>query len=412
MKSFDFERYLQWTGYSAITGIMAGFGATAFLVLLKISTEYRQAHPAIIFGLPLAGFAIGWIYHLYGKDIDRGNNLILDEIHDPKSVVPLRMAPTILLTTILTHLFGGSAGREGTAVQIGASLSDQLSKIFPFSKEERKILLVSGAGAGFGAAIGTPFAGVLFGMEVIRIGRLRPFAVFECAVASFCAYGVTQFFHAPHSIFPAYFGPVFQPIYLLVVAVASLLFAFLARAFVSLTHAIEQINHRFISYPPLKPVIGGVILVLLYRFCAWENYEGLGIETIQESFYHSLTFSVPMIKILVTAITLAAGFKGGEFIPLVFIGATAGSALSGISPIGADSGLVSVLASVGFAAVFGAASNTPLTCIVMAIELFGWKIAPYAALGCYLTYLASGNLSIYRSQLKGEKKLNFTFISK
>ncbi len=186
--SQTFRRTLRWSLLSALSGILAGLAAAAFLILLAWATRTRDLHPQIIWFLPLAGFAIGLLYHHFGKGVEKGSNLILDEIHDPQNIVPVRMAPFILLGTIVTHLFGGSAGREGTAVQMGASLSDQLTYFFKIEPEERKILLVAGAGAGFAAAIGAPWAGTIFGMEVIAIGRLRTFAWLECLIASFTGY--------------------------------------------------------------------------------------------------------------------------------------------------------------------------------------------------------------------------------
>jgi len=351
----------------------------------------------------LAGFAIGWVYHHHGKDIAGGNNLILDEIHDPKKITPFRMTPFVLLGTIVTHLFGGSAGREGTAVQMGASLSDQLTKFFRIEPDERKILLVSGAGAGFGAAIGTPWAGVIFGMEVINVGRLRLFALFECFVASFVAYYTTRILHAPHSYYPRLSLPDFSWKIALFIVVAGIVFGLSARLFAWITHLVEHWQARFISYPPLKPLIAGAILVGLYALEGSYRFAGLGIPIIQGAMKHPAGLADPTLKGIFTAITIGSGFKGGEFIPLVFIGATLGSALSIILPISFQ-----LLAAVGFAGVFAGASNTPIACTIMAIELFGFKIAPYALIGCFMSYYFSGHHSIYKSQkiyIKKHKKL-------
>lgn len=205
-----FLRYLKWAFLSGVSGLLAGIAAAIFLISLEWATNTRDRNAIIIWALPIAGFLMGWIYHRWGKDAGRGHNLILDEIHDPKNIVPIRMAPLVLSGTLLTHLFGGSAGREGTAVQMGASLSDQLSRFFKIEIDERKILLAAGAGAGFGAAIGTPWAGVIFGMEVINVGRLRLFAWFECLVASFVGYYTVVLLRAPHSHFPEYVSDGFS----------------------------------------------------------------------------------------------------------------------------------------------------------------------------------------------------------
>lgn len=387
------QQRLRWILLSVLSGLLAGLAATLFLTTLRWATETRDQHPAVIWFLPLSGFFIGWVYHRYGREISAGHNLILDEIHNPQKVIPISMAPLILLSTVITHLFGGSAGREGTAVQMGASLSDQLSRIFKVESQERKILLVAGAGAGFGAAIGTPFAGVIFGMEVIRVGRLKIFAWLECLVASLTAYGVSRILQAPHSVFPAIEAAPFDLKIFLFVAGAGIIFGLTANFFARLTHLIEKIETKFISYSPLKPFFGGILLILFYLAEGSYRYVGLGIPYIQESLVHPATFSDPIFKLAFTALTIGSGFKGGEFIPLVFIGATLGSALSLWLPVS-----FSLLAAVGFAAVFAGAANTPIACTVMAIEIFGWPIAPYALVACFVSYCFSGKKGIYKNQ--------------
>lgn len=387
------SKSLKWILLSLCCGIFAGLAATVFLYLLDLATLARDAHPNLIWLLPFAGFMIGWIYHVYGKDVAAGNNLILEEIHDPKNVTPFRMSPLILIGTILTHLCGGSAGREGTAVQMGASLSDQLSRFFNVGRDERKILLVAGAGAGFGAAVGAPWAGVIFGMEVINVGRLKPFAVIECLIASFTALAVTSILKAPHSHYPSLNIADFNGRALIGVALAGVAFGLTARAFSLLTHAIERLERQFIRYPPLKPAAAGLLLVILYAAEGSYRYVGLGIPFIQEALTQPATFTDPFFKTLFTALTVGSGFKGGEFVPLVFIGTTLGSALSIVLPVSFQ-----LLASVGFAAVFAGASKTPIACTVMAAEIFGWQITPYALIACVVSYAVSGRDGIYRAQ--------------
>ncbi len=390
---------LKWILLSLLSGLFSGLAATVFLFLLDIATKTREAHLSLIWFLPLAGLTIGWLYHRFGKEVARGNNLILEQIHDPKNTIPFVMAPLVLLGTVVTHLFGGSAGREGTAVQMGASLSDQLSHFFKIEKEERKILLVAGAGAGFGAAIGTPWAGVVFGMEVIQIGKLRPFAVVECFLASFTAYYTAVVLHAPHSVYPNIeIGP-FQLQSFLWVSIAGILFGITAMLFSKTTHTIEKMQSKYISLSYLRPFVAGILLVLLYYWEGTYRYAGLGISTIQDSLNHVSPYSFPLYKFIFTALTVGSGFKGGEFIPLVFIGSTLGSALSTLLPVSA-----SLLAAVGFAAVFGAAANTPLACSIMAVEIFGFQIAPYALVACYVSFYFSGHKGIYKTQRIAEAK--------
>ena len=395
--------YIRWTLLSILCGVLAGLAAAVFLISLDWATRYRTEHSILIWALPLAGLLIGSVYHYFGKDIAAGSNLILDEIHDPAKVLSYRMAPFILLGTIITHLFGGSAGREGTAVQMGASLSDQLTRIFKIEPEERKILLTAGAGAGFGAAIGAPWAGVIFGMEVLNVGRLRLFAWFECLVASFVAFFTAVLCKAPHSAYPIVEVPSLELRVLFFVAIAGIIFGLAARAFSISTHFVESLVNRWISYPPLKPFLGGLLIVSLFYLEGSFRYAGLGIEYIQEALTNQATFREPILKSIFTSLTIGTGFKGGEFIPLVFIGTTLGSALSFILPVS-----FALLAALGFAAVFGGAANTPIACTLMAMEIFGARIGPFALVACFVSYHFSGHHGIYRAQrihMKKHKRL-------
>lgn len=384
------SHYIRWALLSTLCGILGGLATALFLFSLESVTEYRLNHSLIIWLLPLAGLFIGFLYHHLGQQVASGNKLILDEIHDPQKVVPLRMTPLILLSTLITHLFGGSAGREGTAVQMGASLSDQLTHILKVNSEDRKILLMAGMSAGFGSAIGAPFAGAIFGLEVLRTKAHRLSAWYKCLIASFVAYFVALTLRAPHSHYPS---PQFVQVdltSLFFVIIAGVAFGLAAYVFIKSTHFVEHLSRRFIAYPPLRPFVGGVIVVLLYYIEGSYQYAGLGIAYIQTALQNPVGLEMPLFKSLFTSLTVGTGFKGGEFIPLVYVGTTLGSALSHFLPLNP-----SVLASVGFAAVFGAASRTPLACAVMAMEIFGMEIGPLALVGCYVASYFVGGHSIY-----------------
>lgn len=372
---------------SGLSGTLAGVATSAFLFLLNQVTSYRSGHLAIIWLLPIAGYLIGFIYDRFGSQSQSGNNLIIDQILLPKERLPFLMAPLILLSTLITHLFGGSVGREGTAVQMGASLSDQLSRFFPISAQERKILLISGAGAGFGAAIGTPWAGVFFGMEMIHFRRFKIVGLLECMVASWVAYGVTIWLKAPHTILPR---PSFVSLnwhWLLAVCFCGVLWGLLGGSFVRFTHFLEGKFKKGFSKAPVRTFIGGLILVILFSLEGSYRYVGLGISSIQEAFFSRASILDVIYKFGFTALTIGAGFKGGEFIPLVFMGTCLGSFFSHFFP-----GSQEILASVGFAAVFAGTSKTPFSCSLVILELFGFALAPYALLGCFMSYLVASRL--------------------
>jgi len=378
---------------SILIGVLAGVSSTAFLYSLDFVTHLRLTYPMILIGLPLAGLAIGYAYHKYGSTIADGNNLIIDEIHDPKKTVPLIMAPFIFIGTLLTHLFGGSAGREGTAVQMAGSLADQVSEFFKLNPSQRKSLLMAGAGAGFGSAIGAPLAGFIFGMEVIWVRKIRMAAVVECFLASYSAYFISKLLRAPHSDYPEFVFTGFGLKQILWILVAGVIFGLMTRFFILTTHLFENQMKKLIKYPPMRPFLGGVILLIFFWLEGSYQYAGLGIETIRESLTSQMSFLIPFYKSFFTTLTLGSGFKGGEFIPLVFIGASLGSALSHFIPLS-----ISLLSSVGFASIFAAASKTPIACTMMAIEIFGWQITPYAFIGCMIAYFVSGKQGIYLAQ--------------
>lgn len=392
-------RHLRWIFLSLLIGLLAGFSAYIFLYCMEWATNTRETHLQIIWGLPLAGLFISMIYQYFGKQIAGGTNLIIDEIHNPKKIIPLFMGPFILISTGLTHLFGGSAGREGAIVQMGASLSDQLSHVFKLPDKDRKILLTAGVGASFGAALGAPWAGVIFGMEVINVKGLEIFALFECFIASFVASHFTKLLGFHDTALPTYEIPSIDFKTIFYILIAGMLFGLTAKLFVLMTHFIEKVLARIFTHPPLKTFFVGFLIVFLYTYEGSFRYCGLGIPSIIEALSKSVSFKLPALKMFFSSLTIGSGFKGGEFIPLVFIGSTLGSALATIMPLS-----LNILAPVGYAAVFAGASNTPLTCSILAIELFGFHLAPYAIIGCYTSYYFSGKHGIYKSQKSHPKK--------
>lgn len=399
MQVINTQRTLKLFTLTVFCGLAAGLASSVFLHSLHWATNYRLNHTEIIWYLPIAGFLIAWVYHHFGKQSDRGHNLIIDEIHEPKNIIPLRMAPLVFFGTLATHLFGGSAGREGTAVQIGGTLADQISRMFHLDSLERKKILIAGIGAGFSSAIGAPLAGVFFGIEVLHIGKIKFTAWFESLIASFVAYYFSLILQTPHSNFLKVNVEFVNLKFIIFSALAGVLFGLSARFFIFFTHLVEKILAKFISIPPWRTFLGGVILALLFSLADYQKYSGLGIEYIHSAFHNAAAVSDSFLKIFFTAVTIGSGFKGGEFIPLVFIGTTLGSTLSSVFPVSIE--LLSVL---GFAAVFAGAANTPLACSIMAIELFGPTVSVYVVIACFVSYFVSGHQGIYKSQRLTNKK--------
>ncbi len=390
---------LKWTLLASFVAVLAGTASAAFLWALDWAGTTRDAHLQMIWALPLVGFFVGWVYHQLGRDVEAGNNLLIDEIHDPKKIVPLRMAPLILFSTIASHVFGASVGREGTAVQMGGSLADQLSHIFKFNKDERRLVLMAGMSAGFAAVFGTPLAGAVFALEVLAVGRLRYDALWPCALAALVADQVCLWWGIEHTAYAVGNIPHASVWLITAVAIVGAACGVTGQMFAKSTHVLSAWMKNQVSYAPLRPLLGGIVVVLLIEYLDFARYMGLGIPVIQEAFIHPLAWTDAAGKFVLTVLSLGAGFKGGEVTPLFFIGATLGNTLAGLLDVP-----FALMAAVGFVAVFAGAANTPLACTLMAIELFGSQIGIYALIGCVLSYSFSGRSGIYRAQLKTNVK--------
>jgi H+/Cl- antiporter ClcA len=391
---------IKWLPIAIVVGILAGIASAILLASLEWATNWREAHRWIIAFLPFAGFLSGFIYHHFGRNVEAGNNLLLEEIHNPKDIIPFRMAPFVLLGTDITHLFGGSAGREGTALQMGASLADQLTKIFSFHGASRRILLTAGISAGFASVFGTPLAGTVFGLEVLAIGKIHYDALFPSLIAAIVGNQVTLLLGLHHTAYRHTQDiPTISILPLVSAIIAGGIFGIVARLFAQATHKISHFFKSKISYPPMRPLIGGAIVAVIVGLSGTTKYIGLGIPTIVDSFYNQLPTWDFAAKLGLTALTLGSGFKGGEVTPLFFIGATLGNALSLLLGLPAP-----LLAGMGFVGVFAGAANTPLASTLMGVELFGLESGLYICLGCVVSYLFSGHSGIYSGQRIGLSK--------
>jgi H+/Cl- antiporter ClcA len=424
-KKFFSELYLifkyafRWTIIILPVAVAIGSMVALFLWLLNWAIHFRFHHTWVLYLLPAAGVVIHYLYKWYGQSSERGNNLIIDEIHEPGAGVPKRMAPLILVTTVITHLFGGSAGREGTAVQIGGSIAHLFAGWFNLSEADKKTVLTAGVAAGFGAVFGTPLTGTVFAMEVIAIGSIQYTALIPCLIAgvlgdiTVSAWGIR---HTPYHI--AFVSPGqsvdghhigVDILLLLKVIIASVPFGLASYAFAKSVHLIKNAALKYIKVNWLIPVAGGLLIIALTLLLRKPDYLSLGVEaeypgavTIVSSFTQGgAHFFSWFWKLMFTVITLATGFKGGEVTPLFYVGATLGNTLAGIlhAP-------VSLFAALGFIAVFAGATNTPLACTIMGIELFGAEHTVFFAVACFTAYLFSGQSGIYSAQKTMVPKIN------
>ena len=393
-------RYLlRWVPIASLAGVLGGSASASLLVSLTWATDAREGHKWLIGLLPVAGLLVGCLYKYLGASVEAGTNLILDEIHDAKQTIPLRMTPLILFGTFITHLFGGSAGREGTALQMGASLADQLARPFRMGSTERRILLMAGISAGFASVFGTPLAGAIFGVEVLAIGAVSYEAIVPCFLAAFVGDLTTRGWGLSHTVYKVSLTPAMSVKGIVCAAFAGAVFGLVGMAFARTTHAISGFFKAKIAWAPLRPFCGGVVVALAVLAMGTTRYIGLGIPTIVEAFDGHRPPWQWGLKFLFTALTLGAGFKGGEVTPLFFIGATLGNALSSVLPLPS-----SLLAGMGFVAVFAGAANTPVASTLMAVELFGGEAGAYAGIACVMAYLFSGHGGIYGSQRLSHRK--------
>ena len=386
---------LRWIALGAVSGVLAGLASAGFLESLDWITNLRLAHPWLLFLLPAGGFAIGLAYHYGGGRSASGNSMIIDEIHDPKDWISRRMAPLIYVGTLVTQLFGGSVGREGTAIQMSGSLTDAFSRIAHLSESDRRMMLIAAIAAGFGSVFGVPLAGCVFALEVQAVGRMRYDALVPALSASVVGDMVVRAVGVHHTAYPQIATASVEPVLLLKVALAGLLFGLCSVAFCELTHGIERLCAATLNWPPVRPVIGGVAVVAMTYLVGNRDYLGLSLPLITRSFEVGVGVATVAfaLKLVFTSVTLGSGFQGGEVTPLFVMGATLGATLGhllGVSP--------PLMAAVGFVAVFAGAANTPLACTVMGLELFGTGIVVPLAIGCVVSYVFSAQRGIYGTQ--------------
>lgn len=389
----------QWLLLALLIGVAAGSASAFFLVSLDWVTKLREQQPEIIWLLPIGGLFIGLVYHYYGQSIVAGNNLILQEYEQPKRTIPLKMAPLVLIGTLITHLFGGSAGREGTAVQMGAAIADQFTRVFKLEAIDRKTILIMGISGGFAAVFGTPLAGALFALEVVYFSGVRPKSIIWSFITAYVAHYTVLLWSVSHTHYHIPQVPELSMSVIFWVVGCSVLFGFASMLFSRTTQFWSRI-FSLVTYTPLRPLIGGIVIAIVVYAIDTTKYIGLGIPMLTGAFVQANAIQDFAIKILFTSFTLGAGFKGGEVTPLFIIGATLGSALSVFVPLP-----IALLAGLGFVAVFSGATHTPIACSVMGIELFGIESGICIALACAVAYLFSGPVGIYKSQILGGPKM-------
>ena len=397
---------LKWLFITIMTASLVGSATAWFLLALDFVTIWRTDHIWVVNFLPLIGLGIGYAYHYFGSAVQKGNNLIL-ETHQAivttssssttstsTKPIPLLMAPLVFISTLLTHVAGGSAGREGTAVQMGGAIADQFTTLFKLSAAERKTILIMGVSAGFAAVFGTPWAAAVFALEIMSFKKIKFENIIPSFVAAFCAHYICLAWMVKHTVYSIDIIPSITANTISWTMLAGIIFGVTAFVFIQSNKLLEGLFSK-IKFAPFRPFIGGIIIALFIILANSTKYIGLGIPSIMDAFNtHAGNFDFA-IKLLLTSLTLSAGFKGGEVTPLFFIGATLGNILIWFIPFP-----MALLAGMGFVAVFAGATHCVVASIIMGMELFGIQAGMYVGLASLVAYFASGMNGIYSAKLK------------
>lgn len=388
----DFASFLRWVLLGCIVGVIAGGAGTVFYFTMRTVTDLRLAHGWLLWLLPLGGLFIVFLYRACKVTKAQGTNLVIVAVRSTEPV-PLKMAPLIFISTAVTHLFGGSAGREGAALQLGGSLGYQVGKIFRVDEKDLHIMTMCGMAASFSALFGTPATSAVFVLEVVTVGIMYYAALVPCAVASIVGYCVARFFGASPTAFAVAGIPAeSSALPFLRVALLAALCALVSIVFCIAMRGISAVYEKYVPNQYARAAVGGV-LILLLALLFGKDCLGMGGDVMQRSFSGNARPEIFFLKILFTAVTLGAGFRGGEIVPAFFVGSTFGCVagrLIGLNP--------SFGAAIGFLSVFCGVTNCPLTSFVLSMEVFGSRGAIYYLLAAGISYMLSGYTGIYTQQ--------------
>lgn len=388
-----FGASVKWIVFSILSGLIIGTIGSSFYHCVKFATDLRQENQWLLLLLPLGGLLIVGLYQLFKDENDTGTNLVLSAIHSNEEI-PLRMAPLIFLSTLITHLFGGSAGREGAALQIGGSIGGSLGKLFRFNEKDKHIMIMCGMSAAFTALFGTPMAAAVFSIEVVSVGIMHYSALVPCVISALVSDGVSAYLGVTPESFPLTGLPAFSLKSAILVAFLAILSALVSILFCIVLHQTDYLYKKFFKNRYLRVFAGGILVILLTLLVGDQTYNGSGISVIELCMEGGSVASYAfLLKMVFTALTLGAGYKGGEIVPSFFIGGTFGylfASLTELSP--------ALCTAVGMTSVFCGVTNCPITSLLISFELFGYEGMPFYLLSAALSYMLSGYYGLYLSQ--------------
>lgn len=386
---------VKWIILSAIVGSIVGVIASGFAYVISWVTEFRVEHPLMLLGLPVGGILVAFLYKMSGQENNTGTNMVLDTIRTPKAEMPTVIATLILIATTVTHLFGGSSGREGAALQFGASVGSTFGRVLNLNESDRKIIMLSGMSAAFAALFGTPMAAAIFPMEVTSVGIMYYSALVPCVFSAFIGEYVSVLLKVRTLRIPYLIDevPSFYSANCMKAIFLAVCFAAAGALFCIMLHRTAHLFQKWFPNQYLRVFVGGASVILLAMLLRTTDYLGLGETILKDSFVNVQSPERFLLKMIFTCLTLSTGFKGGEIVPSLFIGATLGSALSPILGLSAN-----LCAGCGMVGVFCAVTNCPVSSMLIAAELFGFTGMSYYCIVIAVSYLISGYRSLYQAQ--------------
>lgn len=393
---------LKWMVLGGVIGLVGGIIGSLFHIGVDTATQARLAHPWVLYLMPVGGLAIVGLYRLT-KTEGKGTNDIIASVHFGEQV-PGLLVPVIFVSTVITHLCGGSAGREGAALQIGGGIGYQAGRLLRLGEKDLPLATLCGMSGVFAALFGTPLTATVFALEVISVGVLYYAGLVPCLTAALTGYLVSVLMGVPPTRFTVTV-PGLEVRTMLLVIVLALLCAVVSILFCRGLHGVEHLLKRTLKNPYLRVAVGAAVLVGL-TLLTNGDYNGAGMEVIGRAIAGQADPWAWVWKLLFTAITIGCGFKGGEVVPSFFVGAAFGCVAAGWLGLPAGFG-----AAMGLVSVFCGAVNCPLASIILSVELFGSGDLLYFAMACSISYLISGYCGLYSSQTILYSKLRAEFIN-
>ena len=397
---------LRWIVFSFIVGMILGMVGALFHHGISWVTDFRLAHKWVIYLLPIGAILVALLYKAFGYENDGGTNVVIASIHSDERI-PLRMSVLIFISTIFSHLCGASVGREGAALQVGGSLGYSIGRLLRFNDRDKKTMVMVGMSAVFSALFGTPFAAAIFSMEVVSVGIMHYAALLPCTIASLTARYVASALGAPAPFYEISNYITFDFMNALKVAILASLCGLVSILFCVSLHQTSHLAKKYITNRYLRALIGGTLMLVITLLIGNQNYNGAGTSVISGCINGETETFAFLIKIVVTSICIAAGYKGGEIVPTFFIGASFGclfGQFAGISP--------SLCAAIGMGAMFCGVTNSPITAFLICLELFGFDGANFFLLAIAFSYVVSGYFGLYSSQKIVYSKFKSNFINK